>query len=213
MCQKNISKWKKNIGSGRRFFFTASSEWISRSIPVEWDENQRGLRACRPPSTGNVAPVMNEAWSEAKNAIVCATSWANPGRPSGWVSWLRRRNWIFAKQEKFSQWNENQRLFQIQNLFVHFGRHSTSFLQFSDDDSRTGENREAREMLSSKFLYWYITWLRYIGPVWWQVLEKNFVEEKLTNVSVYFAFYFYPLRRTAWTYWRPLSTCCRPERL
>lgn len=37
-------------------------------------------------------PVMNEALSDARNAMASATSWAKPGRPSGCVSWLRRKN-------------------------------------------------------------------------------------------------------------------------
>ncbi|KZS17946.1 Uncharacterized protein APZ42_015968 [Daphnia magna] len=39
----------------------------------------------RPPSTGSVTPVMNEASSEARNAIALATSSAVPGRPRACV--------------------------------------------------------------------------------------------------------------------------------
>ena len=52
----------------------------------------RGHIAWRPPSTGTVAPVMKEAASDARNAMVDATSSGCPGRPSGCVSFECSRN-------------------------------------------------------------------------------------------------------------------------
>ena len=43
----------------------------------------RGQRACRPTSTGTLAPVINEAASEARNAMSWAASSGTPGRPEG----------------------------------------------------------------------------------------------------------------------------------
>lgn len=52
-----------------------------------------GQAACRPPSTGSCAPVMKEASSEARKAMVWATSSAFPGRPSGCVWLLLSKNY------------------------------------------------------------------------------------------------------------------------
>ena len=51
-----------------------------------------GHIACRPPSTGTWTPVMNDALSEAKKAIVWATSSGSPGRPRAWVSFVLSKN-------------------------------------------------------------------------------------------------------------------------
>ena len=45
-----------------------------------------GHIACLPPSTGTHAPVINEESSDARKAMVLATSHGCPGRPNAWVS-------------------------------------------------------------------------------------------------------------------------------
>ena len=52
----------------------------------------RGHMACLPPSTGIVAPVINEALSDARNAITEATSSGSPYRPRACVSLQCSRN-------------------------------------------------------------------------------------------------------------------------
>lgn len=52
----------------------------------------RGHIACRPPSTGKLAPVINAASSDARNAIAAATSSTCPGLPNACVSLERCRN-------------------------------------------------------------------------------------------------------------------------
>ena len=50
--------------------------------------------ACLPPSTGSVTPVMNDAASDAKNAMALATSMASPGRPRACVLFeCSRKRW------------------------------------------------------------------------------------------------------------------------
>ena len=51
--------------------------------------------ACLPPSTGNVAPVMKEAASEAKKAIALATSMASPGLPKACVVLLCSKKAVY----------------------------------------------------------------------------------------------------------------------
>ena len=41
--------------------------------------------AWRPPSTGMLTPVMYDESSDAKNAMVLATSIGSPTRPKAWV--------------------------------------------------------------------------------------------------------------------------------
>lgn len=52
----------------------------------------RGHIACLPPSTGRVAPVMKEESSDAKNAILLATSSGFPGLPRACVALLLSMN-------------------------------------------------------------------------------------------------------------------------
>lgn len=48
---------------------------------------------CLPPSIGTCAPVMKEESSEARNAIIPATSDTSPGRPNAWVNFVLSRNY------------------------------------------------------------------------------------------------------------------------
>ena len=61
--------------------------------PIERSALYLGHMAWRPPSTGIDAPVMNDESSEARNAMVRATSSGWPGLPNACVSLLRSRNW------------------------------------------------------------------------------------------------------------------------
>jgi hypothetical protein len=51
---------------------------------------------CRPPSIGMVSPVIQFARSEARYRINDAISSGLPGRPSGWVSVDRSRNFEYC---------------------------------------------------------------------------------------------------------------------
>lgn len=55
----------------------------------QWVDKTRsfchGQTACLPPSTGTLTPVINEALSDARKAMVLATSSTCPGRPNGCV--------------------------------------------------------------------------------------------------------------------------------
>ena len=55
----------------------------------------------RPPSTARVWPVMKDAASEARKAIVSATSFTSPTRPMAWVVLECSRK---SCQEKFILW-------------------------------------------------------------------------------------------------------------
>lgn len=54
--------------------------------------SHRGHRACRPPSTGIWTPVIKEALSDARKAMVLATSSTCPGRPNACVVLHLSRN-------------------------------------------------------------------------------------------------------------------------
>lgn len=58
--------------------------------------------ACLPPSTGRLAPVMNDASSDARNAIVLATSSGCPGLPRACVVLLLSRNYLRANNNFYS---------------------------------------------------------------------------------------------------------------
>ena len=51
-----------------------------------------GHMAWRPPSTGRLTPVIKLAASDARKAMLCATSSTSPGRPSAWVCLHFARN-------------------------------------------------------------------------------------------------------------------------
>lgn len=73
-------------------------KWISLEVAPSITESakwipHRGHMACRPPSTGIWAPVMKEALSDARKAIVLATSSTCPGRPNACVVLHLSRNW------------------------------------------------------------------------------------------------------------------------
>ncbi len=50
---------------------------------------------CLPPSIGRMAPVMKEAWSEARKPMASATSHTCPTRPSGWAVAMAAMNWNY----------------------------------------------------------------------------------------------------------------------
>ena len=50
-----------------------------------------------PPSTASVCPVMKEAASEARKAIVSATSETSPTRPMAWVVLLCSRKALYLE--------------------------------------------------------------------------------------------------------------------
>lgn len=72
--------------------------WYSLDLALLINESterlsHRGHRACRPPSTGIWTPVIKEALSDARKAMVLATSSTCPGRPNACVVLHLSRNW------------------------------------------------------------------------------------------------------------------------
>lgn len=63
-----------------------------------------GHIAWRPPSMGRLTPVMKLAASEARKAMLCATSSTSPGRPRACVCWHLSRNWWWRR---WTEWAFN----------------------------------------------------------------------------------------------------------
>ena len=110
--------------------------------------------ACRPPSTGNVTPVMLEATSEARNAIASATSLGCPGRPNACVLLARSRSCKFNFAVKLIilctaplKYNCSlHRLFTTYNANQHRSTHQYHRLQ---DSARISSLSTARRFLFS----------------------------------------------------------------
>lgn len=63
-----------------------------------------GHIAWRPPSMGRLTPVMKLAASDARKAMLCATSSTSPGRPRACVCWHLSRNW---RWRRLTEWALN----------------------------------------------------------------------------------------------------------
>ncbi len=87
-----------------------------------------------PPSTAKVCPVMNDAPSEARNAMVSATSLTSPTRPMACVVLLCSKNFSYL-----SKWHKYHGTRLSNSFCLRFVAHASSLVDLRDDD--TGVDR------------------------------------------------------------------------
>lgn len=123
--------WSFVVFSARNLF-TSSLDWSKdtrsdvevRSIILQFfifalRQYYLGHMAWRPPSMGRLTPVMKLAASDARKAMLWATSSTSPGRPRAWVCLHLARNWKVEKTNRKQNKQKKKILFSYEAASHH----------------------------------------------------------------------------------------------